>query len=257
MSFENPTFNTEPKKSEQEKMTPDFLQEQIRLSKDQWSEEFKQLIEEKIKDNQQEQGKEAEESPEVLRERTFKRYVDGLGLDEENLRDKRVLDLGSGEGEFVKSLIEKGVTPEAYGLDAQTDESVVEDKMKGHLLKGNFEEDLPVQNIDYVVSVGAVSSGIWGGEEVMDIRRIIEKSLASLKEGGEIRIYPIQEAAKANPLEGLQASQEKWKELLEEISESQKVECKIEPRNIKVAGNSGDVILESVLIIRRKKRKKK
>ncbi len=191
MSFENPTFNTEPNKSEQEPMTPDFLQEQIRLPKDQWSGKFRQLIERKIKENQQGQKEETEESPETLRERTFKRYVNGLGLSEENMRNKRILDLGSGEGEFVKSLIDKGVTPEAYGLDAETDESAVEDKIKDHLLSGKFEEDLPIQNADYVVSVGTVSNGVWGGEE----------------------------AAKANPLEGLQASQEKWKELLEEIIE--------------------------------------
>lgn len=253
MNFERPNFNTEFSKSEQEPVTPDFLREQVRLPKDQWSEKFNQLIEEKTRENQQENTAGAEESPEVLRERTFKRYVDGLGLDEARLRGKKILDLGSGEGEFVKTLIEKGVTPEAYGVDVELDETVIEDRFKNHLVRGNFEEDLPVQNVDYVVSVGAVSNGIWGDEEAMNIRRIVEKSLASLREDGEIRIYPIQEAAKATPLEGLQASQQKWKELLAEISETQKVECKIEPRDIKVAGNSNDIILESVLVIRRKK----
>jgi len=257
MSFERPNFNNEFSKSEQKPITPDFLQEQVRLPKDKWNEKFRQLIKEKTRENQQEQegvrGEEVEESPEVLRERTFRRYLEGLGLSEESLQEKRVLDLGSGEGEFVKSLTEKGVTPEAYGIDATIDETTIEDSFKKHLIRGNFEEDLPVQNVDYVVSVCAVSNGIWGGEEVMNIRRIVEKSLASLKEDGEIRIYPIQEAAQATPLEGLQASQEKWKDLLTEISEKQKVECKIEPRNIKVCGKNNDVILESVLIIRREK----
>ncbi len=188
-----------------------------------------------------------------MREAAYKRYINDLELDEETIRNKKILDLGSGEGEFVKYLIEKGITPEAYGIDAQIDEKAVEAELKDHLLQGNFEEDLPVQDLDYVVSVGAVSNGIWGGEETMDIRRVVEKSLASLKEDGEIRIYPIQEAAQTNPLEGLQASQEKWKELLEEISQTQNAEYRIEPRNIKVTGNNNDVILESVLILRRKK----
>jgi len=253
MSFERPNFNNESSKYEQEPITPNFLQEQVHLSKDQWNEKFRQLIEEKIQENQQEETEEAEESPEILRERTFKRYTEGLGLNENSLRDKKVLDIGSGEGEFVKSLIEKGIASEAYGVDAELDEAAVEDKFKGHFVRGNFEEDLPVQNVDYVVSVGAVSNGIWSGEEAMNIRRIVEKSLASLKEDGEIRIYPIQEAAKATPLEGLQASQEKWNKLLAEISETQKVECKIEPMNIKVSGKNNDVILESVLVIRRKR----
>jgi hypothetical protein len=87
----------------------------------------------------------------------------------------------------------------------------------------------------------------------MNIRSIIEKALASLKEDGEIRIYPIQEAAKATPLEGLEASRKKWDELLKEISETLKRDYKIEPRNIKVSGKNNDIILESVLIIKRKK----
>jgi SAM-dependent methyltransferase len=269
MSFEKPDLDTESSKSEQEPLAPDFLQEQVRLPEDQWDEKFRKLIEEKIREDQQENERfrksveeevdEPEEPPEILRERDFKRYTVGLGLDETKLKDKKILDLGCCEGEFVKFLIEKGITPEAYGLDLELDETAIEDKFKAHFFQGNFEEDLPVKNVDYVVSVGAVSNGICAGEEVMDIRRIVEKSLASLKEGGEVRMYPMQEAAKATMIfeEGLVKSQQKWDELLAEISETQGVEYKIEPRNIKVlvGKNNNDIILESVLIIRRKKEK--
>lgn len=240
-------------KYDEQSIDPGFLQEQVRLPKNKWNVKFRQLIEEKIRENQQEQIEEVEESPETLRERTFKRYMEGLGLNEESLRGKRVLDLGFGEGEFVQSLIEKDITLEAYGIDAQRSEGSVEDTFKHHFFQRNFEEDFPVTNVDYVVSVGAVSNGIWGGKEVMDIRRIVEKSLASLNEDGEIRIYPIQEAAKATPLEGLQASQKKWDELLTEISETQKAEHTIEPSKIRVTGKNNDIILESVLVIRRKR----
>ena len=87
----------------------------------------------------------------------------------------------------------------------------------------------------------------------MNIRRIVEKSLASLKADGEIRMYPIQEAAKATPLPGLEASQQKWSEVLSEISENQGVEYRIEPRNIKVIERMNDIILKSVLVMWRKK----
>lgn len=237
----------------QEPLAPYVLQEQIRLPKDQWNEKFCQLIEEKTRENQQENIKETEESPKVLRERIFKRYLEGLGIDEIHLRGKKILDLGTGGGEFVKDLIEKGITSEAYGVDAQIDESVIEDRFNGHLVQGNFEEDFPIKDIDYIVSVGAVSNGVWGGEEVMKIGRIIEKSLASLKEDGELRIYPIKEAARATPLEGIEKTQQKWKELLKEISEIQKFDWKIEPKNIKVIGGNNDIILDSVLIIKKKK----
>lgn len=230
---------------------PNFLQEQIRLPRDEWSEQFKQLIAQKIEENQRAQDEDVEKSPAVLREETFKRYVDGLGLGEETIRGKTILDLGSGDGEFVQELIEKGITPAAYGIDARIDTNSLSDELRGHFFQKNFEEDLPIQNADYVVSVGAISNAIWGGKEVMNVRRIIENALAALRDGGEIRIYPIQEAALANPLEGLHASQEKWRELLDEVSKAQGVECRIEPRSVKVTGNNNDVVLESVLIIRK------
>lgn len=253
MSFEGLNFNTEPKKAEQEPSA--FLQEQIRLPEAEWSETFRKLIEEKIQENQREQTNEQEATPEVQRELTYKRYADGLGLDESKLSGKKILDLGFGEGEFVQYLTEKGITPEAYGVDAELDEALIDGEIKSHFFIGNFEEDLPVTNVDYVVSLGAVSNGIWSGDERMNMKRIVEKSLASLKEDGEIRIYPIQEAAKATPLIGLEKSRKKWDELLAEISESLGVECKIEPRDIKVMGDSNDIFLESVLIIRKKKEK--
>lgn len=239
---------------DKEPLDPDFLQKQIHLPESRWDEEFRRLIREKIEGNKLEKIKAAKESPEVLREHTFRRYIEGLGLSENELRDKKVLDLGSGEGEFVKSLIVKRITAEAYGIDAELDEAGVENIFKKHLFRGNFEKNLPVKDADYIISVGAVSNGIWGGEEVMDIRKILENSIGSLREDGEIRIYPMQEAATATPLEGLGQSQQKWNELLSQISDTQKVEYRIKPRNIKVTGNGNDIILESVLIIRKKKK---
>lgn len=253
MSFENPNFGIEPKpdKSEKDPITGEFLQEQIRLPQNEWDEKFRQLIDEKIRGNKPEES--GNESPEVIREQSFKRYLEGLDLDESALKDKKVLDLGSGEGEFVKSLIERGITKEAYGVDVELDGSSIEGNFRNHFFQGSFEEGLPVRDVDYVVSVGAVSLGISAGEEVMNIRRIVEKSLASLKEGGEIRIYPIQEAAMETPLEGLGASRSKWDELLVEISKFFGVEYQIKPRDIKVSGSNNDIILNSVLIIKRKK----
>jgi len=253
MIFRESNLEAELEKNRDQPLTPDFLAEQIRLPKDQWDERFSKLIEQKIRENQQVKIEEKKESPEILFEKTYRRYSEGLGLNDEILRNKKVIDLGTGSGEFVKYLIEKSITKEAYGIDIQLDESLIEEKFKSHLLHGNFEKDLPIQNADYIISLGAVSNAIWCGEETMNIRSIIEKALASLKEDGEIRIYPIQEAAKATPLEGLEASRKKWDELLKEISETLKIEYKIEPRNIKVSGKNNDIILESVLIIKRKK----
>jgi predicted rRNA methylase YqxC with S4 and FtsJ domains len=149
MIFRESNFEAELEKNRDQPLTPDFLAEQIRLPKDQWDERFSKLIEQKIRENQQVNIEEEEESPETLLEKKYKRYLKSLGLDDEMLKDKKVIDLGTGSGEFVKYLIEKGITKEAYGIDIQLDESLIEEKFKPHLLRGNFEEELLIQNADY------------------------------------------------------------------------------------------------------------
>ena len=242
MSFE--------RQSEKEPLGPAFLEEQIRLPRSEWDERFRNLIEEKIQERQLPEEV-REESPEREQERSFERYLKGLGLNEDALKDKKILDLGSGDGEFVRSLIEKGITKDAYGIDVAVDEITLNEKFKGHLLKSDFEHKLPVSNADYVVSVGAVSLGVWGGDEVMNIPRIIEHSLAALNKNGEIRIYPLQEAAVATPLEGLEESSKKWQELITKLSKEQNLECTIVPRNVKVIGDADDIMLQSVLVIKK------
>ncbi|MFH1193049.1 MAG: class I SAM-dependent methyltransferase [Candidatus Jorgensenbacteria bacterium] len=239
---------------EQEPLSPEFLAEQVRLPREAWDEHFRKLIAEKSAENQKEIAEGMEESPEPPEVRTFHRYLEGLGLDENALRGKKILDLGCGEeGEFVKHCLERGITAEAYGVDAQADESAVPDNLKGHILKGYFENEAPIRDADYVISVGAISNSIWGGEEQGDTAKILERAVAAMKEGGEVRMYPMQEAAVAAPLEGLEASQKKWREILEKFSAHHGVEYQIEPRAIKVAGNANDIILESVLVLRKKK----
>ena len=85
----------------------------------------------------------------------------------------------------------------------------------------------------------------------MNIPRIIEHSLAALNKNGEIRIYPLQEAAVATPLEGLEESSKKWQELITKLSKEQNLECTIVPRNVKVIGDADDIMLQSVLVIKK------
>jgi len=80
MNLEGQNFNTKTVKLEKEPLNGDFLQEQIRLPKDQWDEKFKKLIEEKIGENQNDGNEESEESSEILQELTFKRYLSGRKL---------------------------------------------------------------------------------------------------------------------------------------------------------------------------------
>lgn len=229
-------------------LSPDFLEKQIDLPKEKWDKKFKKLIEEEIK--KKESLKENQKTLEEAEEITFKRYLMGLGLKEEDLYNKRILDLGCGEGEFIKSLIEKGITKEAYGIDINLNKKLIEEKFKNYFVKGNFENELPLKDIDYIVSVGAVSNAILLGERVMNLEQIFKNAISALKENGEIRIYPIQKPAKATPLESLQKTFLEWKNFLENFSKQYNIEYKLEPRKVKVTGKNNDIILESVLIIR-------
>lgn len=253
MSFEGPKFNTEPNKSEQEPLSGDFLKQQIRLPEAEWDERFRKLVTRKIKEKKDRESKEPEESPEVLREESYRRYLKVLNLDEELLRGKKILDFGSGEGEFVKYLIDKEITQEAYGIDEDLDQNTVEEEFQNHFFQGDFRDDLPVKDADYIVSVGAMNA-VWTDEDVRDVKRMVDKTLASLKKNGEIRIAGIAEPAKANPieLEGLDTTLKRWRELLKDISESQGIECRLEPQDIELMGEDNHIALQYVLVIKRK-----
>ncbi len=223
------------------------LEREVALPKSQWSREFRDLIELRTKE------KDALESEKFESEQiaTYNRYLKGLQFSEDDLRDRSILDLGTGDGEFVRECLDREISYSVYGIDSELDESKLEGKYKLHLFGGDFQEKLPVRDLDYVISVGAVSNGIWGGEEVVDVEKVLRNSLDALKEDGEIRIYPIQESARETPLSGLEESQKRWGEILEKLSEETGVGISLHPVDIKVTGNENDIILEKVLIIKK------
>ena len=89
-----------------------FLTEQISLPSEEWSEDFKKYVDEKY-----EKGKREilDRSPEKQRKHDFERYLKGLDLNIEDLKDKKILDLGCGEeGSFVKECLNKKITKEGF-----------------------------------------------------------------------------------------------------------------------------------------------
>lgn len=267
-----PNFYNTESKLKQEVLTPEFLQEQIRLPEEQWSPEFSKLIEEKTKKRNQNNKELREwllagrpESPPseigAEREDSFRDYEESIGLHEDDLRGKRILDLGCGRGGFVEYLIAKGITAEAYGIDMAPENST-EDIFKNHFFKGNIEQDLPVHNLDYIVSRYSMFhewKGYDGSKDVMNLPLVIEKSLNSLNEDGEIRISGVFEVAQATPEEKGESKidRKKWEELLLTTAKMYEIKYTIEPLGIEVYNNYMDdtkrcVTLNSVLIIRKK-----
>ena len=256
------------KKAEEEKIDPYFLKDQFWLpNKDDWDESFCKLIKEKSEENQRQlceaEGEIKNEKNNIPQEilekkqdyidRSFNQTLHNLGFKKDDLRDKRVLDLGFGDGIFVRELIKNNITKEAFGLDLNINNDLIKKEFKDHFFQGDFQEEFPVKDVDYVVSNGAVSLGISFEGESMDMEKIIENSLNALKENGEIRISPFFEGREDSDLEGLKGGKKVWEDFLLRVSKNQNIEFSIEPRDIFVSGKNNDVMLQSVLIIRKKK----
>lgn len=266
-------------------LTPDFLASQAELPQKKWHPKFREFIERKIEENQNnikaslriiEELKKGElekheESQEIELEKDWERYKDFLGLTEEQLKGKKILDLGCGEeGNVIKYLIERGITSEAYGVDLEIDESSLEPKYKLYLIRGDFNEEttfqnLTVKNFDYIFIVGALGILSYALEEgsptlaatqqmiINKIKILIKNCLSVLSENGEIRIYPVAEASAATPNGLGRGDRENWQKLLKDISEELNIEYRLEPRNVSVIGRDNDIVIFYLLRIRRKK----
>ncbi len=235
-----------------EKYDSSFVLGQSQLPRSSWDPKFAAFIDEEIVKHKIDASSSRPETAEDEREKTLKRYIKGLGLDLKDLKNKKVVDVGCGDGEFVRELIDKKITQEAYGIDARLSDSVSDQ----HFIKANFHELIPIIDCDLIVSVGAISNEIWHSEKDEEAKLIIEKivknTLDALNENGEIRIYPIQEAFAETPLAGLQKSKRLWDEIVKHLPQKYDVDCHLETSNVRVSGVDSDLVLESVLIIKKR-----
>ncbi|KUK66325.1 MAG: hypothetical protein XD85_0285 [Parcubacteria bacterium 34_609] len=261
MSFENIENTIEENK---ENLNPYFLRDQFLLpNKEDWNADFIELIKEKSEKNQEyiriaqeesENGRKGEtrkEDRESINE-SFIQELYNLGLKEDDLKDKRVLDLGCGDGALVQEIMNRNITKEAFGIDLNIDSNSIKEELKDHFFQEDFQKEFPVKDVDYVFSNGAVSLGISFRGESMDMDKIIENSINALKEDGEIRIGPVFEAREDSDLEGLKEEKKIWDKFLSRISQKYNLQYTLEPIDIFVSGRDNDLALQSILIIKKK-----
>ncbi len=188
----------------------------------------------------------------------FKKYLKYLDLTENDLKGKRILDLGCGkEGNFVKTCIENGITADIFGLDSEIEPDKLDEKYKKHFLKADFEKEIPAGNYDYITAVAAVGLS-------PEIKKVISHSLKALKEAGEIRISPVYnvpgpewEKIKFNEDSSMFSfsSKEGWQNILESLLKEEKIKYEFKPFGIRTFGifrNYDGVVLKEVLIIKKK-----
>lgn len=248
-----PEFGNKFEKIKEEKQSEkfrEFLTEQIALPEREWSEEFKNYTKEKYKEQVAECPERSSEEEKRL---IFQRYLKGLDLNLEDLKGKRILDLGCGEeGEFVEYCLDRDLA-EVYGLDLSIKPETIEKKYRNYLFKGSFEEELPVKNLDLAISFGAIEAPSNKDElDKMDPRKTLNSVLKSIKENGEIRIYPIRKAPPESKLKGVEFSRKKWLEILDDLSSQGLIRYELKPIDIRVGGKKPDVWLEEALILKKK-----
>ncbi|NQU82574.1 MAG: hypothetical protein HQ539_01365 [Parcubacteria group bacterium] len=234
-----------------------FLKEQVVLPCAEWDEKFKTYVEEKFQEVQPKE--EPEPTIEEERERTYLRYLEELSLTEKDIKDKRILDIGcASEGEFVRYCIEKGISKDVYGLDARIEPDKMSKEDGKHFFNGNFQEELPVKNNDYVIAVGAVRTPL--DEEEVDIlspKKTILSALEAIKKTGEVRIAPVEVPAPDFELKGLEISNQQWQSILQELEDEEGITWERRPTDIfvsQVRRENGfpDVWLREVLIVHKK-----
>lgn len=225
-----------------------FIKEQISLPEDKWDKDFKNYIQQKYQESQAEI---IEISPEQALENNFQRYLESLDIEKKDLINKRILDLGCGEGEFVKYCLGEGISQEVYGLDISIEPEKINPGYRQFFLKGDFEKGIPLKHCDYIFSVGSVEAP-YSEDIDKDLRKTLILALIALSHNGEIRIFPIRKAPPVSGLAGIDFSYKKWIELLDDLKLKSWINYELKPIDIRVAGNKPDVWLEQVLIINKK-----
>lgn len=250
MNFENPKIESPKEKNILEnKKSAEFrawITEQALAPSDKRNSDFQDYVNEKYRDNRKEDRQEE-------REATAERYLKGLDLNVKDLKDKRVLDLGCETGDFIRYCLDSDITEAAYGLDSRLKGEALNENYKDNFFESDFKRDLPVKNLDYILSVGAVS--LYADEENLTVlETTINKSLDALSKGGQIRIYPIPKVGESSSLEGVKETEKAILSVLRELEQSKGIQYEMRPIDIHVSGAKKDVWLEQVLIIKQEER---
>mgnify|MGYP001156268693 CR=1 FL=1 len=227
-----------------------FLAEQISLPRGKWDKRFQEYIERKWKEQIRVMREAPQPFPHELKEKDLKRYLEKLKLREENLKRKRILDLGCGEGNFIKECMDKKISEDVFGIDYRIEPEAVPSEYRGHLIRADFEEEFPIKGFDLIVSYAGVEAPSYEKEKKYPKKTLLFV-LNVLKENGEIRIFPIRKAPPQSGLLGIEHSRRKWEEILKDLEEERGIKWQIEPIDIRVSEKKKDVWLEELLIIKK------
>lgn len=150
---------------------------------------------------------EKEHAESILQGET-KRILKNVGLTDENLQHKRIVDIGAGERLVAAYCMKNELTNEVYSVDPNIGKYPHDRKF----LENNFpdiekevrkksvigkKENLPFKDdsFDYAVIHGVfmdheLTPEDFLSEEKAIVKKIVEETVRILKEGGETRVWP-------------------------------------------------------------------
>lgn len=249
MNFDLPA-QTKPWENKKSPVFKEWLKKQIQLDSSKWGQDFKLYIKQ-VEEDSKEKNVYSEPTEKEKREETFNRYLNALEISQEDLKGKKVLDVGCGNGDFVISCLEKGITDEVYGLDSNPKGDARDPKYRSHFFYKDFSNVFPIENLDYVVSVGAISLYLYDKELQVDIEEAIKSSIRSVNENGEVRIWPIKKFIQGTDSDGIKEQEQLLLSVMEYVSECLDIEWRLDPTDIRACASDKDIWADQVLIIKK------
>ena len=191
-------------------------------------------------------------------DKLFNSYIEELHIDIDSLKDKAVLDVGSGSNpRFVARLLDDNLVKSAYAIDSTeflSGYKYYTEKYKKKNPKENLEKSKVVENyiqgsadnlpfksesFDLVLSRALIVPDTISGVK-FDIDKIFSEAERVLKPGGEFKIYPVHRGSDIRREIDLFLSELESNDFVYEWSEGEKNEI------------GGKVSFKDLLVIRKK-----
>jgi len=226
------------------------------------SEEFEEFLEDKYNSLLGEENLDESEEDFIIR-----RYLNHFQFTEEDLKNKKILDVGCGLGAFIRYCSDKNITPDAYGFDSELNSKLAKGKYKNHLVKGDYTKKIPFQDkkFDYILAYSSLE-GLFLEKDNEEAKKVFESLLALLKDEGEIRVYPLrklppeiapeivkQDKERMKELLQAQEARGRWEKTLQELKGKGLIDFKIQPIDLRVLSSRKEFWIEELLTIRRNK----
>lgn len=194
-----------------------------------------------------------------------KYYTQG-DLNKEEVKIKKILDLGCGPGFFIDDIL--SCNNEVYGLDDQINIRDLSEKLHSHIKQGDFTKEIPFnESFDLILFSSSIEHTVLDGKKE-EAKEAIRLALKKLSPNGEIKIFPIRNYADVfepdnlkyenenrqeytlTDIKNIKQARSLWDEILQELKEEGVIDYEIKPIDFDVHTISYEYYLVELLTIK-------